>query len=165
MSLDYERDAMSKYIRSDSQLVVTVKSIKKKLTFPFILLFILFWLAGFTSSLFAGRCLNEDIDIKDRLRTCSVASKTTLSKYFEADHDAYARIEFERIIALAETGKLEKSASAMSEFLKWANIDKTWKRHAADKRSRKIADVIFPRVQKLDRNGNSFAVFARVLGF
>lgn len=138
---------------------------KKTIAFSCLMaVFLAFWAVGFSSSILAGRCMNTDIDIHSRMAACNWASRTTLSKYVSADHSEYAAMELERVIVLAEAGHLEASASALRDLLVWASIDGARQGNTGKTRDDRVAAVFFLRVQKLDRNSNSFLVFARAFG-
>lgn len=130
-----------------------------------ILLFITFWFVSFGSSIFAARCLDQEVDVNIRKTSCNWASKTTISKFFEADHPEYAAIEIERVITLAEAGLIEESELAMSKLLDWASIDRSRQGNTGNRRDDAVAGIILSRINKLDRNTNSFLVFSRALGF
>lgn len=138
---------------------------KAKTSIGLILVFMVLWGVGFGSSIFAGRCLNNEINIESRAIACNWASRITLAKYFEADHPEYAAIQFERVITRAESGKMEQSASAMHDLLQWVSIDQARQGNTGNQRDDKVAAVIFARVQNLDRNSNGFLVFSQSLGF
>jgi hypothetical protein len=127
--------------------------------------FITFWFVGFSSTIFGARCLDQEVDVNIRKSSCNWASKTTLAKYFEADHSEYAAIEIERVITLAEVGSIEESELAMSNLLDWAAIDRSRPGITGNQRDDKVAGIILSRINKLDRNSNSFLVFSRALGF
>ena len=129
-----------------------------------VLFFIPFWFVGFGSSIFAARCLDQEVDVNIRKTSCNWASKTTISKYVEADHPEYAAIEIERIITLAEVGSIEESELAMSKLLDWASIDRSRQGNTGNQRDDEVAGIILSRINRLDRNTNSFLVFSRALG-
>ena len=127
--------------------------------------FIIIWIIGFGSSIFASRCLKSDLSVESKLSACNWASKTTISKYIRSDHPEYAAIELERIVSLAQLGNRSESLLAMKKLLSWASIDTDRRGPTGDYRNDRVASVIFTRVSRFPEESPELNIFSLALGF